>query len=124
MVDWEDNYVGTLLVKGWWMQDRLSPQILMAHDYEAEATTFEPSINWLITDNLSMTVRWNFKTGTGARKFNDLRGANQFPGFTGPPGEPMPIGVQGYNPLGRFRSGPIGMAKNEDQVALQIRYTF
>jgi hypothetical protein len=131
MPDWEDNYIGTLLVKGWWMRDRLSPQILIAHDYEAEATTFEPSINFLVTDNLSITARWNTKVGTGARKFNDVRAANQFPPFTATPfhgdpatSVPMPIGINGFEPLGRFRSGPIGMAKNEDQVSLQIRYSF
>jgi hypothetical protein len=131
MPDWKDNYIGTLLVKGWWMQDRLSPQFLMAHDYRAKATTFEPSISWLITDKLSVTARYNFKTGAGARKFNDVRAANQFPDFTAtpyhgmPPGtSPMPIGINGYEPLGRFRSGPIGMASNEDQFSFQIRYAF
>ncbi len=129
MPDWEDNYIGTLLVKGWWMRDRLSPQILVAHDYEAKATTFEPSINFLVTDNLSITARWNVKTGTGARKFNDVRAANQFPPFTATPAHadpmvPMPIGMNGFEPLGRFRSGPIGMAQNEDEVSLQIRYSF
>lgn len=130
MPDWKDNYIGTLLIKGWWMQDRLSPQFLMAHDYEAEATTFEPSISWLVTDNLSITARWNTKVGTGARKFNDVRAANQFGPFTATPvhaGDPMtamPIGMSGYEPLGRFMSGPIGMAQNEDEVSIAIRYSF
>jgi hypothetical protein len=131
MPDWENNYIGTLLVKGWWMRDRLSPQILVAHDYKAEATTIEPSISWLITDNLSITARYNVKTGHGARKFNDTRAANQFPPFSATPlhgdpatSVPQPIGINGYEPLGRFRSGPIGMAQNEDEVSFQIRYSF
>jgi hypothetical protein len=129
MPDWENNYIGTLLVKGWWMQDRLSPQFLVAHDYKAEATTIEPSISWLITDKLSMNFKCNVKVGTGARKFNDVRAANQFPPFTSNPYHddpmtPQPIGMNGYEPLGRFRSGPIGMAQKEDEVAISLRYAF
>jgi hypothetical protein len=30
----------------------------------------------------------------------------------------------GYEPLGRFRSGPIGMAQHEDEVQLLLRYRF
>ena len=129
MPDWEDNYIATLLVKGWWMRDRLSPQFLMAHDFEAEATTMEPSINWLITDKLSLTAKVNFKVGTGARKFNDVRAANQFPPFTATPAHtdpltPQPIGMNGYEPVGRFASGPIGMAQKEDEFSIALRYAF
>ncbi len=127
--DWKDNYIATLLVKGWWMQDRLSPQFLMAHDFKARATTFEPSINWLITDRLSLTARYNFKVGAGARKFDDLRADNQFGPYTSAPFHADPFAAQavgsfGYEPSSRFRSGPIGMAQNEDQVSLAIRYAF
>lgn len=127
--DWEDNYIATLLVKGWWMQDRLSPQFLLAHDFEAEATALEPSISWLITDKLSISAKCNFKVGTGARQFDDLRADNQFPPFTSAPFHDNPLAAQatgsyGYEPSSRFRSGPIGMAHNEDEVAISIRYAF
>jgi hypothetical protein len=127
--DWKDNYTATLLVKGWWVNDRVSPQILMAHDIEARATVIEPSLNWIFNDRLSMTARWNTKFGKGAHKFNDLRDGNQFPPFTATPAHSDPfvaqtIGLSGYEPTGRFRAGPIGMAKNEDEFSLSLRYAF
>ena len=125
MPDWKDNWIGTLLVKGWYQNDRLSPQLLMAYDVRAQAGAVAPSVEWLVTDNLKLTFGANIKAGTGARKFDDDRTANPFPGFTGPPGEAtMSAGLGGYEPLGRFRSGPIGMAINEDFVQFALRYKF
>jgi hypothetical protein len=127
--DWKDNYIATLLVKGWWMQDRLSPQLLVAHDFKAEATTLEPSISWLITDKLSISAKCNFKVGSGPRQFDDLRADNQFPPYTSAPFHDDPLtpqaaGSYGYEPSSRFRSGPIGMAQNEDEFAIALRYAF
>ena len=34
------------------------------------------------------------------------------------------LGVGGFEPLGRFRAGPIGSAINEDEFQLTIRYRF
>ena len=36
----------------------------------------------------------------------------------------MSAGLGGYEPLGRFRAGPIGMAEAEDQVMVTLRYRF
>jgi len=33
-------------------------------------------------------------------------------------------GLGGFEPLGRFQSGPIGMAAEEDELQLIIRYRF
>jgi len=33
-------------------------------------------------------------------------------------------GLTGYEPLGRFRAGPIGMANKEDEVFVTVRYKF
>jgi hypothetical protein len=33
-------------------------------------------------------------------------------------------GLTGYEPLGRFRAGPIGMANKEDEVSITVRYKF
>jgi hypothetical protein len=97
----------------------------MAYDVRAQAGAVAPSVEWLVTDNLKLTFGANIKAGTGARKFDDDRTANPFPGFTGPPGEAtMSAGLGGYEPLGRFRSGPIGMAINEDFVQFALRYKF
>ena len=35
MVDWEDNYIMTFLIQGGYLSDRLTPQIIMAYDFEA-----------------------------------------------------------------------------------------
>ncbi len=124
MPDWKDNYIATLLIKGWYQNNRLSPQILLAHDFRASSTVFEPSVDWLITDNWRMTARWNTKFGTGARKWDDCRTCNPFPPFTGGWPQGTSLGLGGYEPLGRFRAGPIGMANEEDEWAVSVRYSF
>lgn len=134
MADWKINHIATFLVKGWWMNDRLSPQIIMAHDFRAGATVIAPSIDWLISDNWQLVFGANIKDGGGNDKFDDCRLCNPFPPFTtsipGLPEHGVPgltsasAGLGGFEPLGRFRSGPIGMAKEEDEVQLTIRYRF
>lgn len=127
MPDWEENFIGTLLIKGWWMNDRLSPQILAAHDFKAEATAIAPSIEWLVSDNLKIVGGANIKVGRGAREFDDCRSCNPWDPFTaGAPGqaEGQTLGLGGYEPLGRFRAGPIGMAQKEDELQLTVRYSF
>lgn len=122
--DWKDNFITTLLVKGWYMNDRLSPQIITAYDVRAQAAAVAPSIDWLVNDNWRVTLGANFKFGTGARPFDDVRSADPFPPFTGTGAPSQSLGLSGFEPLGRFRSGPIGMAQNEDQVQLLVRYRF
>lgn len=129
MPDWENNYIGTLLIKGWYKNDRLSPQIIFAHDYKAEATTIAPSVDWLINDRWRLMVGANIKTGEGARKFDDCRACNPFGPFTATPAHADPlvsgsVGLGGYEPLGRFRAGPIGMAQEEDEIQITLRYRF
>ncbi|WP_098419934.1 DUF1302 family protein [Marinobacter sp. LV10MA510-1] len=124
--DWEHNWTGTLLIKGFYMNGRLSPQIITAHDFRAQATAIAPSIEWLVNDNLKLTAGANIKLGTGARKFDDCRTCNPWAPFTGSPGQPAgeSAGLSGYEPLGRFQSGPIGMAQKEDEIQLTARYSF
>ena len=133
MPDWETNHIATLLIKGWWMNDRLSPQIIMAHDFRAGATVVAPSVDWLITDNWQLIVGANFKTGGGDHEFNDCRLCNPFGPFTtsipplpehGAGVTSGPAGIGGFEPLGRFRSGPLGMAEKEDEIQLTLRYRF
>jgi hypothetical protein len=127
MPDWEENFIGTLLIKGWWMNDRLSPQILAAHDFKAEASAIAPSIEWLVSDNLKIVGGANIKVGRGAREFDDCRTCNPWDPFTaGAPGhaEGQTLGLGGYEALGRFRAGPIGMAQKEDELQLTVRYSF
>ncbi|MDX2424637.1 MAG: hypothetical protein QNK15_00105 [Cycloclasticus sp.] len=134
MPDWKDNYISTLLIKGWWMNDRLSPQVISAYDWSAKAYVVSPSVDWLISDNWRLQVAANIKLGTGAREFSDCRTCNPFSPFTaaghvdGPDADPFPdaydTGLGGFEPLGRFRSGPIGMAQKEDEIQVTLRYRF
>ena len=125
--NWDDNYIATFLVKGWYKSDRLSPQIIFAHDFEAGTTTIAPSVDWLINDNWRLVVAANIKTGDGFDKpFDDCRSCNPFHPFTAAPGQTAPgsAGLSGLEPLGRFRAGPLGSAIEEDEIQLTIRYRF
>ena len=125
MPDWEQNWIATLLFKGWWMNDRLSPQLLAAHDFKAQATAIAPSVEYLFSDNLRIIAGANVKVGRGAREFDDCRSCNPWDPFTSA-GQPAgyTLGLGGYEPLGRFRAGPIGMAQKEDELQLTLRYSF
>jgi len=124
--NWDDNYTATLLIKGWYKSDTISPQIITAWDYEAKAGTFAPSVDWLISDNWRLIVGANIKFGDdmGDQKFDDCRSCNPFPGFTGPPTQVGSLGLSGIEPLSRFRSGPLGSASQEDEFQVTLRYRF
>lgn len=109
------------------MNDRLSPQIIVAHDFKAEATAVAPSVEWLLSDTLKITAGANIKVGRGAREYDDCRSCNPWDPFTAAyPGQSLGVtaGLGGYEPLGRFRAGPIGMAQKEDELQLTLRYSF
>lgn len=129
MPDWKENWIATLLLKGWWMNDRLSPQLIVAHDFRGEATTIEPSVDWLISDNWQIVFKANVKLGDKQFEFDDCRTCNPWGPFTASPLHADPtqsgsVGLAGFEPLGRFRSGPIGMAQEEDEIQLAVRYRF
>jgi hypothetical protein len=126
--NWEDNYTMTLLVKGWYKSDTISPQMIMAWDHEAQAGTFAPSVDWLISNNWRLIVGANIKFGDDMadQKFDDCRSCNPFPPFTAAPGqtEPGSLGWGGIEPLGRFRAGPLASASQEDEIQITLRYRF
>jgi hypothetical protein len=129
MPDHKHNHIATFLMKGWYMNDRVSPQIIMAHDFQAGSSVAAPSVEWLYSDNLKITFGANYKFGDGAQKWNDARDTNPFPPFSGGQAGRLgtvqgPVGLTGYEPLGRFRAGPIGMANKEDEVSITVRYKF
>jgi len=146
MPDHEDNYLFTLLVQGWYWNDRLNPQLIVAHDMEAGHTTVAPAIEFLMDDNWQFTLRANYKLDDGVDKWDDDRtaipypglsaaitdgGTAPFPGFPPPPYDPFILfpamsngGLSGANPLGRFRDGPLGMANEEDEIQVTVRYRF
>ncbi len=135
MVDWKDNFTTTFLFQGNYLNDRLTPQILSAWDFRAGSGAIVPSIDWKISNSWRLTLAFNMKIGEGAKGFDDDRAANPYPPFTcAPPlaaaGSPLcgtafsSLGASGYEPLGRFRAGPFGMAINEDEYQLTLRYRF
>ncbi len=108
----EDNWIGTLLFKGWYMNNRLSPQIIIAHDVGAEATAIAPSISWTPDNN------WMFNLGLNVKTGGDQKTPWSATALAGQPG------VQVYEPLSRFSNGPIGVANQEDEIQLTVRYSF
>lgn len=128
MPDWKDNVIGTLLIKGFVMNDRVSPQLIMARDFQARAWAIAPSVDWIITNDLKVSVGFNYKGGDNRRYgFDDCRSCNPYPPFTTYAGQayaPGSAGLGGIEPLGRFRAGVIGTAMNEDEAYLTLRYKF
>ncbi len=135
MVDWENNYIATLLIQGNYMNDRLTPQVITAWDFKAGSGAFAPTLIWKPSNRWVLSAGFNIKFGDGAKAFDDNRSANPFPPFTcAPPvaaanpaaclGSFSSLGVSGFEPIGRFRAGPFGTAINEDEFQLTIRYQF
>lgn len=131
MADWEDNFIGTLLIKAFLKNDRLSPQVIFAHDFNAKSWVAAPQIEWIASDKLKLTVGANVKWGNDEDKYkvDDCRSCNPWAPFTAPNGDPNPTqsfsrGLSGIEPLGRFRAGPIGTAVREDEIYFNMRYKF
>jgi hypothetical protein len=130
MPDWETNAIGTLLIKAFLANDRVSPTLILAHDVRAKATAVAPSLEWLVTDNLKLVFGANFKVADNSKyQFDDCRSCNPYAPFTQYAGDgqgaaPGSFGLGGFEPLGRFRAGPIGAAFKEDDLFVQMRYNF
>jgi len=139
--EWENNIFLTLLVQGNYMNDRLVPQLLTAYDTEAQAGVAGISLEYKPSNNWVWRAAFNLKwiDGTDVWEADDNRTANAFPPATCNPAllppttvPPNPVcfasysslGLQGLEPLGRFRAGPIGTAHNEDEFQLTVRYQF
>ncbi|RRD00241.1 DUF1302 domain-containing protein [Amphritea balenae] len=102
-----DNWIATLLFKGFYVNNRLSPQIIIAHDFGAEATAIAPSVEYLIDDHWKVNVGFNIKEG----------GDKKFPWSVSGPSDQT-------EPLARFLNGPIGVANQEDEFQMSVRYSF
>ena len=141
MPDWKDNFIGTLLIKAFLMNDRLSPQIITAHDFKAKSTVVSPQIEWNVTNDSKLTIGANYKMQNGMDKwnYNDCRDCNPYAPFTaydqhsGAAQNPAtgatgvgagPVGLMGMEPLGRFRAGPIGSAWKENELYISYRVKF
>lgn len=131
MPDWEDNFIGTLLIKGFLKNGTVSPQIIFAHDFQARATAMAPQVEWNVSNDLKVTIGANYKIADGRDRwhFDDCRACNPFAPFTsgtysGDPNQPYSRGLGGMEPLGRFRAGPIGAAFKENDLFIKLNYTF
>lgn len=131
MPDWEDNVIGTLLIKGFLKNGMISPQIIFAHDFKARATAIAPQVEMHLSNDLKLTIGANYKLAEGRSRweFDDCRSCNPFVPFTAPSGDPDPFtaysrGLAGMEPLGRFRAGPIGAAFKENDLFVKLNYKF
>ena len=130
--DHQHNFIFTFLFQGFYMNDRLQPRVIQAFDVGAKAYVVSPGVDWLINDNWRLTLAANLKFGQGRQDADDGRTSNSFPPFTCQAGGPCGPGTEhastgariGFEPLGRFKSGPIGMAQHEDELQLLLRYRF
>ncbi|AXS81070.1 DUF1302 family protein [Dechloromonas sp. HYN0024] len=130
MPDWKDNFIATLLIKAFLRNGTLSPQIIFAHDFQAQASAIAPQIEWNATNDLKVTLGANYKLAEGRSrwKFDDCRSCNPYEPFTsynaGVQGVGQSYGLGGMEPLGRFRAGPIGAAFKENDIFVRVNYKF
>lgn len=131
MPDWENNFIGTLLIKGFLRSGTVSPQLILAHDFRARATAIAPQVEWNFTNDLKITVGANYKLADGRSNWNfdDCRACNPFAPFTAPNGDANAMtsysrGFGGMEPLGRFRAGPVGAAFKENDLFVRVSYKF
>lgn len=133
MPDWEDNVIGTLLMKAFLMNDRLSPEVIFARDFQAKANVVAPAVEWSATDNLKFKFGANVKFGNEQTNWNwsSAHAANALAPFTATsvhggsnPAQQWDSGLGGMEPLGRFRAGPIGTAFGQNEIFATMRYKF
>ena len=129
MPDWQDNVTGTLLIKGFLMNDRLSPQVIFAHDFKAKATVMAPQVEWNATNDSKWTFGANvtFQNGSDNWKWDDCRSCNPYNPITSYyPGQGVgqSAGLSGFEPLGAFRAGPIGAAWKQNEAYVSYRVKF
>ncbi len=130
MPDWKDNFIATLLIQAYYKNDQIIPQIISAFDYKSRSLVVSPSAKW-IKGNLTLSVGANLKKAfdTGRWKYDDCRSCNPYAPFTAYNAiehttGPSSAGLGGFEPLGRFRAGPIGAAHKENEVFMTLEYKF
>ena len=129
MPDWKDNAIATLLMKAFLMNDRVSPEIIFARDFRAQANVIAPAVEWIYTDNLKFKFGANVKFGHEQANWgwSSAHTANPLAPFTNQavnPTQNYDFGYGGLEPLGRFRAGPIGTAFGQNEIYATLRYKF
>lgn len=105
MPDPDVNVIFTLLIQGFYMSDRLNPRVIQAYDYRADGYLLAPQVEFLWTDHIDFTVAFNMFFGP-KKKFDTL------------------LGFESEEPFSRFREGPIGNFRDNDEVIFRARYRF
>jgi hypothetical protein len=72
MVVYETNIITTFLNEHYWRNDSLVLRNFVAYDWKADAFIWGPSFKWVINQNLSATIGFNFLVGDSDRE-HDLR---------------------------------------------------
>lgn len=127
MPGWENNATFTLLIQPQYMHGQLVPQILFAHDFMARSGTVSPSIKWLVNDHVVLDVGVFMHYYDRSRyTFSNCTSCNPWPPFTSYTSGAASgdLGRSGFEPLGIFRGGPLGMAGKENQVFARLRISF
>lgn len=110
MVDWQDNWIATLMVKGWYAGQTVSPQVVFAHDMMADANVIEPSVEWI------PAAMWRFRLGANV-KFGENRQAYSTNADGTPWGNAPARNVWlSAQPMGDIRNGVIGQAHAESEI--------
>jgi len=110
MADWEDNWIATLLVKGWYVGQTISPQIVMGHDFKADANVVEPSVEW------TPTALWRFRLGANLKFGQDHQVFSTNADGTPWGGTPAVNRWMSAQPFGDIRNGIIGQAAAETEM--------
>lgn len=110
MVDWEDSWIGTMMIKGWYAGQTISPQIVFAHDFKAESNVIEPSVEWI------PAAMWRFRLGSNI-KFGQYHQAFSTNADGTPWGSAPARNVwQSGQPYGNLRNGLLGEGHAETEV--------
>lgn len=123
MPDWEDNWTATLLVKGWYASDTISPQVVMARDIRAQANVVEPSVEWIPSALWRFRVGANFKFGDYRQTFDDNTSSCGYPAGCGGV-HASTGGASGMLPLGTTRAGILGAAHEESEIFANVTMRF
>ncbi len=129
MPDFQDSWIGTLLIKGWYVSDTISPQTVFARDFKARANVIEPSVEWTPSSRWRFRLGANVKFGDYRTSFDDAHSQNPYTGASNN-ASGFPVtgtnlgGDWGFEPLGRFKDGVIGMAHHETEVFANATFRF
>jgi hypothetical protein len=118
--DFQDNWTTTFLMKGWYNADTLSPQVVYARDWMARSNVIEPSIEWQPSNLWRFRLGSNIKFGSFHHAFDNDSSQNPYLGGANNGNYISAVtnmgGAWGAEPLGRFKTGILGMAHNENEL--------